>query len=290
MLPKLAEIFGTTTDALLGRQSETVHEATIDSREENDDAAGIHIKKGNWQFHYENGRRGGIFFALLILAVGVLTLLSETLHWDVSFWAILWPTALLVFGLNGLTEKFSFFSIGCTFFGGYFLLNNLNVIPFDLGDLIWPAIVILFGLSLLADALRKPKKPKFEFVRNGVKDHTPVTNFQQGDSSFDIEVCFGEANYPITLPLLSKGEIECNFGNLTVDLSDCMAVEPNCRIEADCNFGELRLRIPGKFLIQPDQSTFCASVEVEGQPDANTAGTITLEADCNFGQITIEYI
>ena len=224
----------------------------------------------------------------MVLSVGVLTLLSEHFGWGVPFWSILWPTALLFFGINRLIDKFSFFSMGCTLFGGYFLLDNLNAITLDLGDFIWPVIVILFGLSLLADALRKPKKPRFQFIRNKNHEHAPVLEFDLGDDSFEIEVCFSEANEIIPLPLLTAGDISCNFGEVTIDLSQCEAVAPNCRIDAECNFGELRLRVPGKFFVKPDKFTFCASVE--GQPDPNTEGTITLDADVNFGQITIEYV
>jgi transcriptional regulator with XRE-family HTH domain len=291
MLPKLAEIFGTTTDALLGRQTEPVHEATIENNsKEEKETNGIHVQKGNWEFHYDNSRRSGIFFALFVLAVGALTLLSEVLDWGVPFWSILWPTALLVFGLRGLTEGFSFFSIGCTFFGGYFLLDNLDVISLDLGNFVWPVIVILSGLSLLADALRKPKKPKFQFIRSKGKDHAPVRDFELGEDSFDIDVSFGEASYDIPLPMLRRGDIDCSFGELVVDLSECEEVAKNCRIDADCSFGELHLRVPGSFLVRPAESTFCASVNVIGQPDPNPTGTITLDADVSFGEITVEYI
>ncbi|MBO5323443.1 MAG: helix-turn-helix transcriptional regulator [Oscillospiraceae bacterium] len=291
MLPKLAEIFGTSTDALLGYQTEPVHEATIENKaKEENEPEGIHVQKGNWEFHYENGRRGGLFFALLVLAVGSLTMLSEALSWDVSFWSIMWPTALLVFGLQGLFSKFSFFSLGSTLFGGYFLLDNLNIITLDLGDMIWPAIVILWGLSLLADALRKPKKPKYKFIHNNNTNHAPVRDFDLEEDSFDIDVSFGEASYDIPLSMLRKGNIDCSFGEVVVDLSECEEVAKNCSIDADCSFGELCLRVPKKFLVRPAESTFCASVNVVGQPDSNPMGTIILDADVSFGEITIEYI
>lgn len=290
MLPKLAETFGTTTDALLGRQAEKVHEATIENSKDEDTANGIHVHKGNWQFHYDYSRRGGILFALLVLTVGVLTLLSNILQWDVSFWSILWPTVLLVFGLQGLYPKFSFFSIGCTLFGGYFLLDNLHVIQLDLGNLVWPIIVILFGLSLLADAIRKPKKPLVEFIRNGKADRTPVTDFNIDDDSFNIEVSFSNAKYPVDLPMLNSGDISCNFGELVVDLCGCEAVSTDCYIDAECNFGELTLLIPGRFCVELDRSNAFGSVDISGQPDPNAEGTIHLDASANFGHINIQYI
>ena len=292
MLPKLAEIFGTTTDALLGYQSEPVHEATIDdSATEEKEADGLHVQKGKWEFHYDSGRKGALFFALFVLAVGILTLVSKMLNWDVSFWSILWPTALLVFGLQGLSSKFSFFSLGSVLLGGYFLLNNLNVVTLDLGDMIWPVIVILFGLSLLADALRKPKKPKFHITNRGDnKNRTPVKDFELGEDSFDIDIAFGEASYDIPLPRLDRGDIDCSFGEVVVDLSECEEVAKDCLIDADCSFGEIHLRVPKKYFVRPSESTFCASVNVIGQPGPDTKGTITLDADVSFGEITIQYV
>ena len=117
-----------------------------------------------------------------------------------------------------------------------------------------------------------------------------MRDFELGEDSFNIEVTFGEASYDIPLPLLSKGSIDCSFGEVVVDLSECEEVAKNCRIDADCSFGELFLRVPKKFLVKPADSTFCASVNVIGQPDSETKGTIILDADVSFGEMTIEYI
>ena len=46
------------------------------------------------------------------------------------------------------------------FFADNFLLKNLELLPFQLtGDLIFPILIVLFGISLLADALKKKKRP-----------------------------------------------------------------------------------------------------------------------------------
>ena len=293
MLPKLADIFGITTDELLGRQSEHVHEAQVvtESMNEENDSNGVHIQNGKWEFHYDSGRRGAVFFALMVLSAGVLTMLSEVLGWEVSFWSILWPTALLIFGLQGLFPKFHFFSLGCALFGGYFLLDNLNLITLDLGDLVFPAIVVLFGLSLLADALRKPKKHRFHFTRGDKKqDGVPVQTCTTEDENFHCESAFCEGSQYIDLPRLSRGEINCSFGELTVDLSGCQEVSQDCHIEANCSFGELILQVPKRFLVRPEQSVAFASLEIEGHPDSQPQGTIRLDASISFGQITIQYI
>jgi transcriptional regulator with XRE-family HTH domain len=78
MLPKLAEIFGISTDELLGytTRSNTVHEAEIVTEEaqEND---GFHIQNGNWEIQWDNKKSYSVGFAVLVLCVGLLFLLSQ---------------------------------------------------------------------------------------------------------------------------------------------------------------------------------------------------------------------
>ena len=57
MLPKLAELFGITTDELLGHKAEPVHQAQIvdDAQPEENENEGLHFQKGNWEFKYDAG-------------------------------------------------------------------------------------------------------------------------------------------------------------------------------------------------------------------------------------------
>lgn len=287
ILPKLAQIFGISTDELLGHEApQPVHEAEVVTEEEND---GIHIQKGNWEFKWDSGRIEGVTFACLVLLVGTLTLLSRWLHWGVSFWSILWPTALLVYGIKATVQKFKFFSLGCALFGGYFLANNLKWIHFSLdGELIFPLLIILFGLSLLVDALRKPKKPTFHMKR-GNSDKAS-SHFQQDGKHFDCSQSFGEKTEVVTLPLLSSGTVKVSFGELTVDLTQCQKIANDCCIELSCSFGELRLLVPRSCKVDAHCDASFGDVEHSGHPDEDARTVIHLTGGCSFGEITICYI
>lgn len=296
MLPKLAEIFGISADALLGistPESETVYEAEVlaptdeHEREENN----MHAPKNNFEFRWDAGRKGSVGMAVWVLMVGGLLLASMMLDWDAGFWDILWPSALLVFGLFGLLPKFSFFSLGCTLFGGYFLLDNLGFLPAALDkDLLLPVFLLLFGLSLLFDALRKPKKAKFSVTHNGRSISSKTSNCSLGDESFDSVVSFGEGYHLIDLPQISCGTATVSFGESTVDLTGCNEIAPGCNITATCSFGDLTIRVPRKFRVETNNRTSFASVEVEGHPDADPMGVIAMDASVSFGEITIQYI
>lgn len=294
-LPRLAEIFGISTDELLGmespipaRQAELVPPEETEKRETN-------TKKESWEFHYDAGRRGSLGFAIWILLTGGLLLAAKLLQWEADLWDILWPGGLLVFGLFGLLPKFSFFRLGCACFGGWFLLDNLGFTPFVLGkELLLPVCILLFGLSLLADALSKKKTPTIRFSHNAGSDSRKekrhATTLEQENEAFTCSTNFGEDIYVIQLETLSEGEASVSFGGLTVDLSSCSQVSKDCEIDANCAFGELVFLVPRQFRVMPDTDTSFASVEISGQPDEPPRGIIRMDCDVSFGTIEIRYI
>lgn len=219
-LPKLAEIFGISTDELLGVERKEVHPAEIvpADGEEN----GVHPEM-TWELSLDDGKKGGISLAIWILLVGGIMLTSYLLNFHAKLWDVVWPSALLVFGIFGLFPRFSFFRLGCSLFGLYFLMSNLNFAPFRLGrEFLLPVLLLLFGGSLLVDTLRKSKNGthnsgcfSFHPTRNGgrKKEHCTCTgNF------FDCDTAFGENHYTILLPTLGGGSADVSFGSLSVDL------------------------------------------------------------------------
>lgn len=286
-LPLLAEIFGVSTDELLGHNNNTtVHIAEVVDDSEKD---GIHIQKGNWEFTWDSGKGDAIGFAVAVLSVGVLYLLSHLLNWNLSLWEILWPTAILVFGVCGLTKHFAFFPLGCMLFGGYVLASKIFVFQFDLdGKLIWAILIIVFGLSLLADAIKKPKKPKFKI--NMLSDKKTKNTYTCEGDSFTYAGGFGEHTQILEMDTLRKGEISVSFGDYCIDLTNIKQVTPDCTIDANCSFGDLQIIVPKRFSVIAEHSTAFAGLEIEGHPSDTPDGQIHLTGSVSFGAIEIEYV
>lgn len=299
ILPKLAEIFGITTDMLLGVEVlQDVRDGEIicdpEQLREPDDECG----NGRWEFKWDSGRSSGIGFSLWILLSSGLLMASGILGWGAGFWDILWPSGILVFGLWGLLPRFSFFRLGCALFGGYFLLNNLipDLVPLR-KEYLLPVFLLLFGLSLLAEALRKDKKPGFQVLHNGQPVYIKHGNGQKNHcayhtdgESFQCDLSFGKDRQIIQLPRLSSGTAEVNFGELTIDLSGCEEIVSGCHIDADCSFGALRILVPSRCRVEPHSSTAFGSVTTDGYPAPNAGTVLHIHCDVSFGEITLCYI
>lgn len=292
MLPKLADIFGISIDELLGADRAQVREAEVIGNEQDEDISGIHINNGKWEFHWDNSRRSAIGFACWVLLMGVLLLVDNLLQTDIGFWNLAWPSFLVMLGLFG-GDKFSFFRLGCVLLGGWFLLDHIGVIPITLdGSIIWPAIVILFGISLLADALRKPHRSFVQFHKKGEAgvNREKVSRCDVHNNSFDCENSFGDRNYWVNSETLLHGNVENNFGSATLDLSGVKAVAEGCHITAESNFGELKILVPRQFAVRLTTETAFGSIQTVGDADISAEAVLLMDCEANFGSIEIHYI
>ena len=296
LIPQLSDIFGITTDELLGRSSSSrVHEAEVVDSPEGPPRKVFHVHKGPFEFCWDSGKKSALGFAVFVMSVGLLYLLSSILRWDLSFWDVLWPTTLMVFGIFGLFPKFSFFRLGCTIVGGYCLINKIFPIAFNLdGNIILSIVILLFGLSLFVDAMGKAKKPVYSvtYTDRFGKEHqgTVKNNLDVDQNNFTYESSFGSSQQMVNMDLLNFGEITTSFGDYTIDLSGIGAVAAEASLDIICSFGELTILVPRRYLVKPDSSTAFASFTLEGEPSEIPAGEISVEASVSFGEIRIKYI
>lgn len=292
LLPKLAELFGITTDELLGvKKEETVHTGEIVTDEaKNSESEDTFTADGKIGFHFEVEKKGSLWLALWVLLTAVLMLVYPLWMTEpISLWDVLWPSGLLLLGLSGLYPDFSVFRLGCALFGGYFLLTNLNIIPHLLTTAyLLPFFLLLFGLSLLIDALRKPKKKSFTIHRNGKAVRR--NNCTLDGDGFHCEGCFGEGEHLIQLPRLSSGTADLSFGSMTIDLSGCDEIAEDCQLDLNCSFGELTLLVPRRFRAVPQPSAAFGNVEVKGSPAPDAQAVIHAKCGVSFGQILLRYI
>jgi hypothetical protein len=100
--------------------------------------------------------RGGLFWPVILIAVGVLFLLKNfnVLTGDVGSTLLqLWPVLLILIGLDSLLQGHGLagpvFLIGL---GAVFLLNNFGHLPWNAWELIlrlWPVLIIAIGLDII---------------------------------------------------------------------------------------------------------------------------------------------
>ena len=295
-LPQLADIFGITVDGLLGRetaeappQEEPEDTPTFEAFVVNEDEE---KEKPHFELSFSSGKKNYIGPAVWVITVGVFYLANVLWSWGLSFWEVLWPTSLLIFGLFHLRSKSLFLSLSCILVGGYVIASHFLPDPIIQDSrLIWAAIIILFGISLLADALRKKKRAhRYIPTINGHADKKFCKSLDTEEDSFDYDASFGSDRVYVELPVLREGDIDVSFGDYLADLRGVETVTKNCTLDVDVCFGELRILVPRRFAVNMHQDTSFSGVEIKGHPDEAPEGTIYMDAEVSFGSLIIDYV
>lgn len=272
LLPELASVLGISADELLGKETTTAEEKKPAS---------------SYEFHWNTNFHkswNGILFPVFVMIFGGLWLANVIFNMDVSWWTLAWTLSLMYFGIIGGRYMLI---VGLT--GLYYLLSAYDLIHWSVGwEIIVPIVVLLWGLSLLADMLWVRKK-KRRFVVENHKEVCREYSCERGE--LHCEMAFGSDRAPVATDLLHKGVIETSFGQFTVDFSACMAVAPNCTVEVENSFGSLTLLIPRRYRMHIAESeNFFSGCTVKGECDAQTVGDIFLKYENSFGSLTVQYI
>lgn len=297
MLPKLAQIFDCTTDALLGipqKEAYPVEVIPAQPEQEEQEPDGIHIQNGHFSFQWDGGQRSGFFMALWLLLTGGLSMASALLNWGVDPWHIAWSSGVMMLGLSGLRKGFRAIYLGAFVFGAYFLLWHLNVLPAQLMLLRWevviPGTLLILGICTLADCLRKPQKRFFPGHHAGKPRNAATNHCTYHGETFDCATSFGENHHRIDLPRLSYGKAELSFGNLVLDLTGCEEIADGCTLELNCSFGDMEVLIPRGCRVESSISTAFAASDISGAPAADASATIYVNGSTSFGDIRLRYL
>jgi predicted membrane protein len=177
----------------------------------------------------------GIFFGVVVVAVGCLLLLDNLgivrFH---DLWQY-WPVLLIVWGASHLFDSRTpsgwIWGGMIALVGAFFLLDTLDIFVFNFA-VVWPVLLIAFGVLVLVGALERSR-----FWPEGAPPipSSPVVGthaiFSENRSGSDAKDFQG-------------GEASAIFGAARFDLRNASMTADEARIHVDVIFGEAEVRVP----------------------------------------------
>jgi len=159
---------------------------------------------------------------IIVLTIGVLFLLKnfDILGPNLRYYIFSWKTLLIGIGvLNLLLSNNRVGGIILIALGTFFWLPDIFDLSLRAGQLFWPVILIIIGISLL---LKKKPHPHFHFGKpSDTGIHTPPDNTLNGadEDYIDDIAIFGGGNKIMTTQHFRGGKMTAIFGGSELNLS-----------------------------------------------------------------------
>ena len=239
-----------------------------------------------------NSSRGNSRYIIggILVGLGVLLLLSNTnvlnLDWGWDFVRTWWPVILIVWGLWELVSggfRFRMWPIILLLLGIGFQLSALNLWEWDF-SVVWPALIVIVGLSILLGRRGRRNRMRQSGL---IVEGTSVSHTSAGNSW---RAVFNSLEESYAGQEFRGGEVETNFGNVSLDLRGSTLPTGVARLDVNLTFGGLHLRVPSNWSINVEGiSTHFGEVQDKRpNPSPNsTEGELTIAGTVTFGNLEI---
>lgn len=229
------------------------------------------------------GSRRRVLFGLFLIIVGVFWILIK-LHVIPNQWIdILISWQMLLIGIG----TFSFIAGNRTagtiliLIGGFFLIDELVIIPYYLRQIGWPVLVIGIGVALLFSYRKPDTSPEPELSPKGM-------------DYFDDFVIFGGREIFINTRNFLGGRITTIFGGAEYDLRQAGLSENGAIIDSVSIFGGSGFKVPPDWAIKNEITTiFGAFTDKRGtsahELSTDPSKTLIIKGFSAFGGVEVKF-
>lgn len=206
-----------------------------------------------------------------VVGVGVLALLgSLQVINSTDIWSTWWPLGLVAIGiLMYVSDRSNVWWAGIfTVAGVGLLLNNLDVIEFNVFSLFWPAVIIGVGISLLRQGRREPT------LNNGDDNYfVLMSGSESRNASKDYK----------------GGKATAIMGGVNIDLRNAV-IKKKATLEIFALMGGVEIRVPRGWVVKSQAIAFLGGVENKADDLTKAdAPVLTIVGNVVMGGVEIKY-
>lgn len=216
-------------------------------------------------------KRSGWVTGTVIVLIGILLLLNTTGTYKIgSIWTYI-PSLFVLLGLYSLIKsrfRDLFGPLVLIFVGGVWQLVSLGELEGSEAWDLWPAILIILGISILFNRRRR-------FVSEW-----------EGDE-FEVVSVSGRSNRNIEPSKFTKGSATAVLGDVNVDLRGSEISSPS-ELEAVSVLGDLKIRVPEEWNVRIEGTSFLGSIkDKRPEMDRGSEPDLVIDGVAVLGDITI---
>lgn len=287
IIPLLAELFGVSTDELLGVKPIDPHVVILDKEKEINPEDN---KKHSFEFHYVD-QWSGIMSCITAILVCVMLIIRSTTplfnNPEYSTWSYIWPLLVLGAGLI-IARRNPIFGGALVLIGIYEFIWFAWGVPFEIK---WYVILLILAVAYLIKILLVKlgviKNKTFQFTVNGENNKTAQYTIE--DDTLIADLSFGSNHITYEHDTLKGMKIETNFGDHQIDLRNVKYFVNEPVFEVEVNFGNVIILLPSNVKLYKNSETAFAAMKVKGEASPNADQIAYLKGDVNFGNLEVCY-
>ncbi|SHF03113.1 Predicted membrane protein [Mariniphaga anaerophila] len=225
-----------------------------------------------------------VLFGSFLIVIGIFWILVK-LDLIPNIWTdvlISWQMLLIGIGV------FSFIAGNRTagtilmFIGGFFLIDELVPIPYQLRQIGWPILIIGVGVALLITHRQRGLQPP------------EVESTGRGMDYFDDFVIFGGKEIFVNSRNLLGGKITSIFGGAEYDLRQSSLSENGAVIDCVAIFGGSGFKVPPDWTVKNEVTAIFGAFTDKRSASVHDvscdpAKTLVIKGFCAFGGVEVKY-
>ena len=238
-----------------------------------------------------------IVTGLLVITAGVLWILFNANILDPAYKPIVfsWQMLLVALGFNGLFSRHGWgFSAVLMAVGGFFLVKKLDIPSLEVvTQNFWAIALVFVGLIILIRSIFGRRR--CSWCSNIDEDNWKNfnKNKHKGEAGYiELNNVFSGTEKKLYIENFKGGEINCIFGGIELDLSDCRLAEGTCTLEVNSVFGGSVIYVPTDWNIEVRQDQVFGNFEdrrSKNNLDVDKSKTLIIKASSVFGGGELKY-
>lgn len=252
---------------------------------------------------------GGLLGGVILAGIGVLLLLQNLNIPGFDDLERYWPVILIVVGIAQASRSMG---MGGRVWGGaiflvgaVFLLQNFGIIQYNVWRFLWPGVLIVVGLGMLARAIDRhtyagtgaaaaaeDAKKMGENIRNRIVSDWGRSQTATSVNHLSEWAIFGGSRRRVDSQDFQGGEAFAMFGGIELDLRRAASTRDEILLEVNAVFGGVDIRVPETWTVTVRGAGIFGAYEDKTMDSRVAPGTkqphLIVNGFAVFGGVTIQ--
>jgi len=242
-------------------------------------------------------RQHGLVFSIVLILAGVVFLGVNTGFLPTEYKPLFfsWPIWVIFAGLYCLLNRSFHNAIFLLTIGIFFIIPQISQsnpalgIPADFTHLYWPVLLIVAGVYIALSRLFWSSWFHHSHYHGKCDSHRwgSYNKWDSEDGCIHVNSSFESRKNIVLDPVFKGGDVECNFGEIILDLRKTSLPEGKTKLYIKISFGSVIIIVPDGWNVEVRGESMFGNFNddrIAPSYNPNENRTLVIDGKCSFGE------